>query len=126
MRRDVNVFQLTGKKSLENLLEFIVTKMEGNTLKPKSKVNNIAYGSVPIATGGSNDRIDRLEKMMSTILYKIDDKTLPQNHPSQTFVHFAANQVMLKINVLNAGNVTFVEKYDTLPNFAKKISNILT
>ena len=76
MRRDVKVFQLTGNKSLENLLEFIVTKMEGNTLKPKSKVNNIAYGSVPIATGGSNDRVDRLEKMMSKHCHEI----IPARH----------------------------------------------
>ena len=31
--------------------------MEMNTLKPKSEVTNVAYGSVPIATGGSNDSI---------------------------------------------------------------------
>ena len=79
MRQDAKVFQLTGNKSLENLLEFIVTKFEGNTLKPKSEVTNVAYGSVPIATGGSNDGIDRLEKMMPTILKKIDDKTPSQS-----------------------------------------------
>ena len=78
MRQDAKVFQLTGNKSLENLPELIVTKMEGNTLKPKSEVTNVAYGSAPIATGRSNDRIDRLEKMMPTILKKIDDKT-PSN-----------------------------------------------
>ena len=53
--------------------------MEGNTLKPKSEVTNVAYGSVPIATGGSNGLIDRLEKMMWTILKKIDDKTPSQS-----------------------------------------------
>ena len=79
MRQDERVFQLTGDKSLENLLEFIVIKMEGNTHKPKSEVTNVTYGSVPIATGGSNDRIDRLEKMISTILKKINDKTLSQS-----------------------------------------------
>ena len=41
MRQDTKIFQITGDKSLENLLEFIVTKMEGNTLKPKSEVTNI-------------------------------------------------------------------------------------
>ena len=70
---------ITGNKSLENLLEFIITKMVGNTPKPKSEVTNVAYGSVPIATGGSNDRVDRLEKTMSTTLKKIDDKTPPQS-----------------------------------------------
>ena len=53
MRQDERVFQLTGDKSLENLLEFIVIKMEGNTHKPKSEFTNVTYGSVPIATGGS-------------------------------------------------------------------------
>ena len=75
MRQHAKVFQLTGNKSLENLPEFIVTKMKGNTLKPKSEVTNGAYGTVLIATGRSNDRIDRLEKMMSTLLKKTDDKT---------------------------------------------------
>ena len=82
--QDAKIFQLTGNKSLENLLEFIVTKMEGNTLKPKSEVTNVAYGSVPIATGGSNDRIDQLEKMMSTILKKIDDKASSQSSKPPT------------------------------------------
>ena len=67
MRQDAKVFQLTGNKSLKNSLEFIVTKLEGNTLKLKSEVTNIAYGSVSIATGRSNDRRDRLEKRMATI-----------------------------------------------------------
>ena len=79
MRQDAKVFQLTGNKSLKNSLEFIVTKLEGNTLKLKSEVTNIAYGSVSIATGRSNDRRDRLEKRMATILKKIDDKTPSQS-----------------------------------------------
>ena len=58
MHQYAKVFQLTGNKSLENLLELIVTKTEGNIFKPKSEVTNIAYGSVPIATGESDDRID--------------------------------------------------------------------
>lgn len=60
MRQEGKVFQLTGNKSLENVLEFIVTKMEGNTLKPSFDVAKVSYGTVPIATGSSNDRIDRL------------------------------------------------------------------
>ena len=79
MHQDERLFQLTGDKSLENLLEFIVIKMEGNTHKPKSEVANVTYGSVAIATGGSNDRIDRPEKMISTILKKVDDKTPSQS-----------------------------------------------
>ena len=79
MRQDAKVFQLTGNKSLKDSLEFIVTKLEGNTLKLKSEVTNIAYGSVSIATGRSNDRRDRLEKRMATILKKIDDKTPSQS-----------------------------------------------
>ena len=75
MLQDAKVFQLTGNKSLENLLEFIVTKMKGNTFESKSEITNVAYDSVPIATGRSSGRIDRLEKMMSIILKKIDDKT---------------------------------------------------
>ena len=51
LRQDAKVFQLTENKSLENLLEFIVTKMEGNALKPKSEVTNIEYDLVPITTG---------------------------------------------------------------------------
>ena len=58
MHQDAKVFQLTGNKSLENLLELIVTKTQGNIFKPKSEVTNIDYGSLPIATGGSDDRID--------------------------------------------------------------------
>ena len=73
MRQDTKIFQITGDKSLENLLEFIVTKMEGNTLKPKSEVTNIAYSSVHKMTGGSNYKIDKLKKMMPTILKKTDD-----------------------------------------------------
>ena len=115
MLQDAKVFQLTGNKSLENLLEFIVTKMEGNTFKSKSEITNVAYDSVPIATGRSSGRIDRLEKMMSIILKKIDDKipsqsSNPLTKSSHTFVHFGTNQVMLEVNVLNVGNVTFVEK----------------
>ena len=58
MHQYAKVFQLTGNKSLENLLELIVTKTQGNIFKPKSEVTNIAYGSLPIATGESDDRID--------------------------------------------------------------------
>ena len=69
IRQEAKIFQLSGNKSLENLLEFINTKMEGNNLTPKV---DIAYGSVPIATGGTEDRIDRLEKMMTKILEKME------------------------------------------------------
>ena len=79
MRQDAKVFELTGNKSLKNLLEFIVTKLEGNTLKLKSEVTNVAYGAAPIATGRSNDCRDRAEKRMATILKKIDDKTASQS-----------------------------------------------
>ena len=51
LRQDAKVFQLTENKSLENLLEFIVTKMEGNAIKPKSEVTNIEYDLVPTTTG---------------------------------------------------------------------------
>ena len=81
MHQDAKVFQLTGNKSLENLLELLVTKMEGNIVKPKSEVTNVVgYGSAPIATGESNDCIDRLEKMMSTILKKIKHHHSRQTH----------------------------------------------
>ena len=56
MRQDTKIFQIAGIKSLENLLEFIVTKMEGKTFKSKSGVTNIGYSSVP-----KNDRMIKLQ-----------------------------------------------------------------
>ena len=72
MRQDAKIFQLSGNKSLENLLEFVVTKMEGNSLQPKFE-SNISYGTVPMATGGTDDRLDKLEKMMHKMFNKIDN-----------------------------------------------------
>ena len=71
--------------------------MEGSNLKPKSEITNVAYGSVPIAIGGSNDRIDRVEKMMSTILRKMDEKTPSQSSnplikSSQPDIHSFCNK----------------------------------
>ena len=73
LRQKAKIFQLSGNKSLENLLEFIVTKMEGNHLKLKYEPN-VAYGSVPTTTnaGKDGDRLDRLEQMVNNIASKLD------------------------------------------------------
>ena len=47
--------------------------MEGNPLQPKFEPN-ISYGTVPIATGGTDDRLDRLEKMMCKMFEKLESK----------------------------------------------------
>ena len=112
LRQDAKVFQLTENKSLENLLEFIVTKMEGNALKPKSEVTNVAYDLVPIATGRWNNRIDQLEKMLSTTLKKINYKTPSQssNPLKKSFQPDISSFWNKSGHVLNLGNFTLVKK----------------
>ena len=61
------------EQKLGKLLEFIVTKIEGNHLKLKYE-SNVAYGSVPTTTnaGKDGDRLDRLEQMVNNIASKLD------------------------------------------------------
>ena len=82
LRKEAKMFQLTGNKSLEVLLEFAETKMEGNHFKPKYEPS-IPYGSVSTATNAGKDgeRLDRLEQIVNNIAIKLD--ILSANDKSQ-------------------------------------------
>ena len=47
MRQDTTIFQITGIKSLENLLEFIVTKMERKTFKSNLELPTLDIAQYP-------------------------------------------------------------------------------
>ena len=75
MRQEAKIFQLAGNKILENLLEFLAIKMEGKTFQ-LPKFDAYTYGNVLIATGGVDNRLERMEKMMSDLcnIVKIEFK----------------------------------------------------
>ena len=73
MRQEAKIFQLAGNKSLENLLEFLATQMEGHPLPPK--FDAVKYGNVPLATGGADNRLDRMEKIVEGLCEKVQALT---------------------------------------------------
>ena len=68
LRSEAKIFQLTGNDSLENLLEFLGTKMSINALRVET--NAAAYNS---SNTSDNPRIDKLESMMEKILEKLNN-----------------------------------------------------
>ena len=120
MRQEAKIFQLGGNKSLENLLEFLATKMEGNSLQPR--FDAYTYGTVPLATGGVDNRLERMEKIMASLcekveaLSKTETKRIPNNRECKKKGH-------TEINVSNGSNVIYVKMLVTSRNFVEKIKS---
>ena len=89
LRQEAKIFQLSGNKSVENVLEFIVTKMEGNHLKLKYEPN-VAYESVPTTTnaGKDGDRLDLLEQMVNNIASKLNVIPVNKSRRNNTVCSF--------------------------------------
>ena len=71
MRKEIKVLQLSGNSKLENILELVAEKFEGNTLG----LNIAAFRGVAQACqsdGNSGDRLTRLETMMANVIDKLD------------------------------------------------------
>ena len=62
LRTDAKVFQLSGNDSIENLLEFLETKMSANALHVE------ASASIYNNNCNNSDRISKLEIMMEKII----------------------------------------------------------
>lgn len=65
IKKDVTILQLTGNKSLENLLELVSSKMEGNFLAV-SETKLVKNSSVQ--GGDVNSRLNKLESMFERLL----------------------------------------------------------
>ena len=121
LRQEAKIFQLSGNKSLENVLEFIVTKMEGNHLKLKYEPN-VAYGSVPTTTnaGKDGDRSDRLEQMVNNIASKLDVIPPPPPPPPLIkvdeiipYAHFVRKRATKRVDASKRKRVTRAGWSDT-------------
>ena len=67
LRSEAKIFQLAGNESLENLLEFIETKIATNSLRVET---NAATYKGKISS--DNSRMDKLESMMERVLQRLD------------------------------------------------------
>ena len=67
---EAKIFQLSGNDSLENLLEFLSTKMSMGSFGISTPVASSSF----IKKQPKDDRIDKLEDMMKIILNKLDEK----------------------------------------------------
>ena len=59
LRGEAKIFQLTGNKTLENLLKFVNTKMGLQLLS-----HDVEYAAIAGQNSTNNDRLTRLENMM--------------------------------------------------------------
>ena len=75
LRKEVHILQLAGNVKLENLLELIDSKLEGNPFGFNSvEKDNEFCGAVAAVTTAANQegRLNKLEKMMETLIEKVE------------------------------------------------------
>ena len=78
LRYDAKIFQLSGNKSLENLLEFVSTKLCSLSLRTDSNIS-ACYSKYPVQNS-DHTRLDKLESIMERVLNKLDKKE--EDYPS--------------------------------------------
>lgn len=90
LRKEVQILQLAGNDKLENLLELIETKIEGNLFSVSAvKEDGQIYGAVAAASGatGYDNRLDKLEKMMERVMTKLDSPAPTRDRRTFTCEH---------------------------------------
>ena len=76
-------------------------------MQPKFETN-VSYGTVPIATGGSDERIDRLEKILFKLMDKFDNKPEAKFNRKDPSCSYCGKIGHLEINVLKRRNTILV------------------
>ena len=74
LKSEIKLLQLAGNTRVENLLELIETKLEGNAFgisKTTLYGKRENYGATSMSTG-NDERLSRLENMMASLMSKID------------------------------------------------------
>ena len=75
LQKEVHILQVAGNVKLENLLELIDSKVEGNPFGVNSvEKDNEFCGAVAAVTTAANQegRLNKLEKMMETLIEKVE------------------------------------------------------
>ena len=74
MRKEAKVLQLSGNAKLENVLELVAEKWEGNSLRLNIAAFMGSQGATAMTRGDSvaNERLTELESMMTNVMEKLD------------------------------------------------------
>eukprot|EP00112_Aurelia_sp_Birch-Aquarium-sp1_P025729 Seg873.4 transcript_id=Seg873.4/GoldUCD/mRNA.D3Y31 product="Gag-Pol polyprotein" protein_id=Seg873.4/GoldUCD/D3Y31 len=80
MRKETKVLQWSGNAKLENILELVAEKWEGNSLG----LNIAAFvGTITRNSNVENERLSKLESMMTNVMEKLDKLKLAQGGDRQ-------------------------------------------
>lgn len=83
MRKETKVLQLSGNAKLENILELVAEKWEGNALGLNVAAFMGSKGTTAITRSVENERLTKLESMMTNVMEKLDKLNLAQGGDAQ-------------------------------------------
>ena len=120
LRQEAKIFQLSGNTSIENLLEFISTKMSMGSFRNENSFETAAMFSNNQSTDqrvNGSTRLDKLELMMETVLKKLDGKgsgEIPKGKPLCNFCHKTGHpeeKCFKKKKCFNCNELGHISKY---------------